>query len=330
MKTKHAKSPCCGEKIIRYGQRRRQCLKCRHTWRIRSKKRGRKERRGDKSALIKFLNHKTATLSALAESRNMPKSTLQERVSKLLDRFLARTPWPRYPQNVRLILVADARVKYVEGGWFTGYFFFVRPVGETEAIILPPVWFPGTETSTRWKEAFKSLPSELLSQIVALVCDGHTGLVWEARWRGWLLQRCHAHLIMRIQSRRSRWYSSQHQTEGEEIYSLVKRVLREPDEQKLVSTLSRLEEIGWDTHSRDLKNILRGFVNNYRDWRTYLAHPNLNLPTTNNTAESFSGCVHELVHRARGFRTRLKLQKWVAAIIKNRKTIKCNGKNQPN
>lgn len=103
-------------------------------------------------------------------------------MSKQLDRFCAKTPWPSVPQRIPLILVADARVKYVEGGWSTGYFFFVRPVEGTMATILPPVWHPGTETSPQWRRAFESLPRELLSRIVALVCDGHTGLVWEARW----------------------------------------------------------------------------------------------------------------------------------------------------
>lgn len=135
---------------------------------------------------------------------------------------------------------------------------------------------------------------------------------------------------MRIQGRRSRWYSSRHQAEGEEIYALVRRVLTDPNKQTLGPVLSRLEEIGWHMPSRGLKDVLRGFVNHSSDWRTYLAHPELNLPTTNNTAESFSGCVHELVHRARGFRSRAKLEKWIEALIKNKKTIRCNGKDQPN
>jgi len=329
MINKHTKSACCKASVLHFGQRRRQCKKCKKTWRVRKKKVGRKTRRGDASIIIKFLEHRTSTFSHLARVKGLPKSTFQYRVSRMLDDFLLKTPWPSIPQKGPLILVADGRVKYVEKGWFTGYFFFARMINEIEATILPPVWCPGTETSTKWREVFENLPQDILSRIVALVCDGHTGLVQEARRRGWLLQRCHAHLIKRIQSRRSRWYSSRHRPEGEEIYTLVKKVLTDQGGQELSVILSRLKEIALNTSSRDLKNTLSGFINNYEDWRTYLKYPNLNLPTTNNTAESFSGCIHSLVHRARGFRSRLKLQKWVAALIKNKKTIKCRGNSQP-
>ena len=329
MNKKHAKSPCCGAKTVRFGMRRRQCKQCKKTWRIRKKKRGRKERRDTISILVKFLNHKTATLASMAEARKVSSSTMQERIAKLLDRFLMKTAWPPIPEGP-LVMVADARVKYVEGGWFTGHFFFLRSIRGTDASILEPFWRPGTETTAGWRLAFDSLSPDVMGRVVALTCDGHNGLVYEARYRGWLLQRCHAHLIMRIQSRRSRWYSSQHKAEGEEIYRLVKRALTEPNEQALQPILSRIEEMGWQTSSPDLRRTLLGFVTNHQDWRTYLKHLDLNLPTTNNTAESFGSCVNELVHRARGFRSRTALIKWIAALIKNKKTLKCRGAHQPN
>lgn len=279
--------------------------------------------------LENFLTHQTATVVSVARSRGLPTSTVQDHMTALLDRFLESTPWPAVPETGPLIMVADARVKYTEGGWYTGYFFFVRRTQDTQAVILPPYWHPGVEKSNIWRLAFETLPRKLMSRIVALTCDGHTGLVNEAKWQGWLLQRCHAHLIMRIQGRRSRWYSSRHRAEGEELYKLTKQILTEPDESKIFPAVSRIEEIGWQMPSKDFKKTLKGFVNHFRDFRTYLIHPELNIPTTNNTAEAFNGCVQELVHRARGFRSRRSLENWIAAIIKFKKTIKCSGKHQP-
>ncbi|MFC1615157.1 hypothetical protein ACFL22_01230, partial [Patescibacteria group bacterium] len=43
MKKIQTNSLCCGVKIHNYGERRRQCSKCKKTWRIYKKKTGRKK-----------------------------------------------------------------------------------------------------------------------------------------------------------------------------------------------------------------------------------------------------------------------------------------------
>ena len=198
------------------------------------------------------------------------------------------------------------------------------------AVALPPYHRQGTETVAGWRKAFDAVEPNILARIESLVCDGHVGLVSESKWQEWKLQRCHFHLIARIQSRRSKWQSSRHYEEGWHIYTLVKRVLEEPYEEKLAPAINELEEIGWTNRSPEIKRTLAGFVNHFQDYRTYLRHPELNLPTTNNTAESFIGFVEEVCRRAKGFKNVDVLNEWVVCVSKTRATIKCRKKNIPN
>lgn len=257
MKNLHAKSPCCRGEIIHYGNRRRQCLICRKTWRIRRKKRGRKRKREQKTLLVRYLQHQ------------MP---------------------PLYALEGGLIIIADAMVKYIERVWYTFYFILIRDAGDNHAIITKPVVTKGTETQSGWREAFERLPETVKPRIKAVVCDGHRGIVNYAKQKGWIFQRCHFHLIASIQGRRSKWKWSRHKEEGQKIYDLARYILK-------------LEETALNTNSPQLRKTLLGFINNYRDFRTYLYHSNLNLPRTNNSIESLIGSIQNLCYRARGFRT---------------------------
>lgn len=238
-------------------------------------------------------------------------------------------PWPMIPDG-RLIAVADALVKWTNGVWYTWYFILVRSVSHDDAVALPPYCRKGTETVQGWHEAFTRVEPSILKHIVALVSDGHRGLVTAARDRHWLIQRCHFHLLARIQSRRSRGKIARHTQEADEIFSLVHSILSARNERLLSKPLSRLEEIGWHTTSADLKNTLKGFVNNYRDWRTYRTHPKLNLPVTNNTAEALIGMVEEVSRRARGFASLTVFNEWMVVVLKTRGRVKCRGRNQQN
>lgn len=329
MKKLHAKSPCCRGEIYRFGNRRRQCKVCKKTWRIRQKKKGRKKKRESSDLLIKYLNHQIPSLHALANMRGVTERSLQARLERSQEFFLKNTPWPTLPKKGDLVLVADAMIKYIDGNWYTFYFMLVKKATSNCAVIAPPYIRKGTETNPGWRMAIDTLPEPTKSCIRAVVCDGHKGLIDYAKWSGWLIQRCHFHLIARIQSRRSKWKQSRHREEGQMIYDLVNYVLTTTKEENIKKYIQQIEEVGWSTKSPDLSRTLLGFVNHYEDFRTCFYHPKLNLPRTNNTAESLIGCVRNLNHRARGFSTLSSLKKWICAFIKNKKKIKCNGFFQP-
>lgn len=333
MITLHEKSLCCRGKIRRFGKRRRQCIICKKTWRVWRKHRGRKKKRISNNFFVRYLKHEIPPLSAMARKYNLSEVILKNRLKRSRDVFLTKTLWPSLPKSKNLIIIADAMVIYTKEGWYTFYFILCKKIKDSEAIITPPNIIKGTETTMGWYETLDKF-SEIIkvkkANIKAIVCDGHRGFISYAKWNNILIQRCHFHLIARLQSRRSKWKHSQHREEGERIYKLVKEVLTNPNEKAIVSILDELEEISWSNKSPEIRKTLAGFVNHYRDFRTYLYHPSLHLPTTSNTAESFIGCIKGLRHKARGFRTLDSFQKWICALIKHKKKIKCNGYYQPN
>lgn len=328
MNKKHAKCPFCEGEIIRYGNKRRQCKQCRKTWTVRPKKRGRKARRITAGPVRRYLKNERIPI-ARERVTAVTSASRSTRLRKERDVFNEKQSWHHIPEG-SLIMVADAIVKYYKGSWHTWFFMFVRAVEGTDAVILPPCHALGRETCKGWSDALETVPPDVLERVKALASDGHRGLMREALWRTWLIQRCHIHLLMAIQARRSRWSMGRHQNEGDELHRLTECFLKNPDTQEAEQALSRIEEIGWTTSSKMLKKVLLGFVTSSEDYRTYLVHPELNLPTTSNTAESLNALVDDLLMRARGFRTASSLNAWIIALCKERGTIKCRGKYQQN
>jgi len=317
MTNKHTKCPRCKRRGIRWGGNRRRCTPCGATWRVRKKKRGRKALRRTPNRAIKYMANREAVhlRNAKFYRRIISRNALMEQL-----------PWPQVSQSGSVILIADAFLQYIERAWHTWYCILARPIDSEDAVILKPFCRRGTEVALGWQEAFAVVPNELLCRVKALVCDGHNGLILEARRRGWLIQRCHFHLVARLQQKRSRWIRGLHQGEGKQIYKLVKKALDTRSSKVLHRSLKGLAVLGRRTASRDIRRMTSGFLANYEDYRTYLHHTELLLPTTSNTAEAFVGLIRELCRRARGFRTVNTMDQWIEALVKARKTIKCRAK----
>lgn len=330
MNKKHEKSPCCREKIWRLDGRRRQCAKCQKTWRVWKRKRGRRQNRISSDLAHRFVFHRLLPIRARLPGLSAGRNKRQYRLAQSRHRCASACPWEQAPRKKKLIVIADALVKFVEKKWHTWHFLLVRPIDSDRAVVLPPYHRPGTETVLGWRKAFDALEADILPRIEAIICDGHRGLVSESKWRKWKLQRCHFHLIARLQGRRSKWKSSRHYEEGWRIYTLTKQVLEEPSEEKLLPILNELEEISWTSRSPEIRKTLSGFVNHWQEYRTYLKYPELKLPATSNTAEALIGLVEEVGRRARGFKNLKVLNEWIICVSKTRAVIKCNGKNLPN
>lgn len=293
------------------------------------KKRGRKQARGSMELLARFFNHVIGSSRARALHVCRCPRTFQRQIERSRDLLCRTRSWPPLPEGTPLILIADAMVKCIGRCWYTVYCMLVRTVHDSEAWIAPPVLLPGKEYLPQWMRALNSLPPSVLSRITALVCDGHGGLLNYARDRHWLIQRCHFHLLAAIQGRRSRFGKSRHRAEGEAVYRLVKDILERPAPADITPLLHRVDDMALSTSSRELRPILRGFITHVNDFRTYLHHPELNLPRTSNTAESLIGCIEELLHRLRGVSNVRSLEKWIEAVVKYRQKIACNGAHQP-
>lgn len=329
MKKLHEKSACCRAGVIKYGNKRRQCVGCRRTWSVWKKRRGRKRKRIDADFVRAFLGREIASLAAVAKKRGYSEAHMQDVLRRSCEHFVRTTSWPTVPEG-NLILVADAVIERIERQWRTVYLMLARSVTGTEAIILPPLMLPGTETVPGWRMAMDTIPTPVMSRIQALVCDGHVGLVQEGFWRKWVIQRCHFHLLARIQSRRSRFRIARNKEEAVKIFARVRAVLSCTDAAVVNASLAALEEIGWNSTSPEIRKILSGFVKNYRDYRSYLTHSALHLPTTNNTAECLGSAIADLKQRMRGFPTLRSFERWITALLKFKKQIACNGFFQQN
>ena len=329
MNKKHEKSACCRAKIIKYGERRRQCVSCQRTWRVWERTRGRRKKRPNRNLVKAFLDRETIAISKNAAKRKQPESTLQDALRRSRDAFLLHEQYAPIPSG-DLIMVADAVIELIKGKWITTYLILLRSISGDTAVILPPFFRGGTETYKGWSEAFEAIPQTAQIRIKALVCDGHVGLVGEARERMWVLGRCHFHLLARIQSRRSLSFIARNQKEAGIIFSNVRTVLYDKNERSILSSLDVIEEIGWISRSPTIRTTLSGFVKHHQDYRSYLKYPDLHLPITNNTAESLASLIGDLKYKLKGFKTENSLKSWISALLKFRKKMKCNGFHQPN
>lgn len=319
MASLHAKSPCCGEKVVRFGNRRRQCAACRKTWRIRKKRRGRKRIRTNPLLAVRYVRR----MLPPADARN--KDRRQRRLARSGNHLERMLPWPPLPSRRPLIAVADAVRIRTEKRILTLYLMLVRSASASRAWIAEPYVQEGKESWQGWQEAFAILPVRTMKGIVALVSDGHKGLESVARRHGWLFQRCHFHLIAKLQGRRSRWASSRHRLAGEYLYAMVHEILTHPDDATAYRLRDELEEHMTALGGGQVQRYLRAFLRETPEYRTYLWYPLLHIPRTSNTAEALVAIIRRLLSRAHGFRTRASIIRWVTALLKTRQTMMCNG-----
>lgn len=328
MKKKQEKSSCCDGNIIGHGAKRKKCVACGRTWSLWKKKRGRKKVRADVNIVQQYLNGERASSARMSTRRKVSESSIQNRVTRSRDVFIRTTPWREVPDG-DLILIADAVVELIGRSWMTAYLMLVRSVEGDTAVILPPRFIRGRETPAGWSEAIDGIDPAILSRIKALVCDGHAGLTSQSMWRKWLLQRCHFHLIASIRARRARTPMARHHGEAHTLMAHARIILTDPDERTVTASLSVIEEVGWLSSSKIVRKVISGFVRNHRDYRTYLEHPKLNLPTTSNSAESVASLIGNTKRRLRGFKTARSFELWVVATLKLKGVVKCR-KNPQN
>lgn len=329
MKHLHEKSPCCRAKIKQHGGRRRQCLRCRKTWRVWPKKRGRKKCRYSFSSLLKFLDNDSGSLAKQASRLQLKPNSFHRRIRKNLDSYIQKTPWPKIPKG-KLIVIADAIEQNIQGKVWTIYFILFRSVNSNKATIYPPAFFPGKENYQKaWRLHFARMPAKLKKRILALICDGNSALVSIAKQQDWILQRCHFHLKHKIANYIRTGPLARNRTLGFKIKRLVNEILLEPDESMVAGALAELKLILLkEIKSIFLKKCIKGFISNYQQFRNYLYCPELNLPNTSNSVESLNNLVRNLQHKARGFRSKKSLEKWIFALCKFQQNITCNGKKK--
>src|SRR3989338_883541 len=323
METLHAKSPCCRGGINRFGKRRRQCCICKCTWRIRKKRRGRNRKRiNSRLATRSLTEHKTF----LHQHRRG--SVSQSGFSRKLSRALyaiVQTELSRCLPNGPYALLGDGLYfKFKRVDWVM-YIMALKPIKSNRAFFLDPVLLQGKECHERWRVALATVPPETKKRIKAFVSDGFRGSKLIAKEHGWIHQRCHFHLLMALIRRRGR---RSYRVKGagirERLLGVVRVLLTTTNTSLLHQhTLKARRLLIHPLCPPWIRKQTIEFLRTLDDFRAYLNHLPLDLPTTTNSVESTGKLIRKATSTAR---TPQSVLLRAIAFLRLRKSITCNGK----
>lgn len=331
MSQKHMKSPCCQGKIYQHGQRRYQCSLCKKTWRLRRKKKGRKSRRTNTKLVKRYLSNGSFNLHEHANRLSINVPALRQRMRKSLEIFLEQEQWLKVPKQGFLIAIADALIERIDKKYYTTYFVLLRAVNGKQAIILEPIIYPRYESKTDWQRVFRKIPGKARKRIVALVSDGKPGFINIAKAYGWLLQRCHFHLLAELYRFASLKRRSKNRELALELHKLVRLIITTTDKKELIISLDRISSFikNPKVPERIKRRFLQGFCCHWQLYRTYLNYQELYLPTTINSCEALCGIVRKFLGQSRGLNTIKSFSKWIKALMLFHKKITCKGAKFP-
>lgn len=272
-----------------------------------------------------FLGKRLPPLRVLATQRGTHKDRLQRKLRASLAAYAQKSgdDWERRVSDGQLIAVIDAIWYMLAGRKHSIYVTLLRPVESDVAIVAPPVLLEGHEDKAGWMAALAALPASVEKRICAVVCDGGTGVVAAVREHGWILQRCHFHLIAAIQNYLTTGPRSANRRYATRVLHHVQAFLAGKEPEREMRVLTRTMQA---SRSHGLRRVLSGLTRDRDDYHAYLRHPGLRLPTTSNSAESAIRCVRELMSRCRGFRSRESTELWLLAWATHQKTIRCRPK----
>lgn len=272
-----------------------------------------------------YLRHENGSLRQQAAKKHITPAGFQKRMKTTLYAFNKKTSWATIPDG-HLIVIADAMIEYINGVGHTVYFILLRGINDTKAIIAPfSVRINEGEGLTGWRWAFAQLPADICERIQVVVCDGINALGIIAYESGWILQRCHFHLLARLAHNCSQRRFGKDPVMGKRIQRLAQVVLTHHDELLIQKRIEELRLIRENTTSRSFRTVLSGFIKHYKHYRSYLNFPQYHIPTTSNSAEFLIGQIRDLQYRARGFRTLKSLSVWMEAYCKLIQSVTCNG-----
>lgn len=253
--------------------------------------------------------------------------TYRYRFRQALERFVTRPSSQPLPLGPLVLLADGLWFQFKRKPWVL-YLMALKPCQSDHAVFLDPVLIAGNERLARWEEALEHIPQAANERICAMVVDNLPGMRRVARQRGWVLQLCQFHLLMKFYGRRS---SRPHALHGgpvrAEIHQLIRQALYVPDGMSLDNTLERLRILSkTDCGTARIQMTIRAFLRDFQFYRSYLNHPKLGLPQTNNTVESMGRLLREMFRRNRAGSNPASTLRWATAFIRIHPTVTCNSK----
>lgn len=323
MATKHAKSPCCSALVRRFGNRRRQCKRCKRTWSIRKKRRGRKRKRIATALLTRILIERHTIAQERKRSR-LSRGGLAVRYGKAM-RAIVAEPYPieRLPRGPYILVGDGLWFRFKHTDWVM-YLMAVKPAPDTRAYFLDPVLLAGRERYDGWRQAVAAIPPHVKKRIHAFVSDGFRGSQLLAQTHEWIHQRCHFHLLAALVRGKGR---KRYRVRSDDL----RTHLLEATKILLSSTnITALQRARKTIHSfinrskcpRYIRKQALEFLEREHDFRIYLRYPKLHLPTTTNAIES-TGRIMRLATRTA--RTPHSLLLRAIAFLRLKSFIICNG-----
>ena len=318
----HAKSPCCGAPVRRFGKRRRQCTHCKRTWSIRRKKRGRKRTRHISALLTRILLLGHTLAQEGRNFRQLRSVSIAARFATALRAFVG-IPHPRLPRGPYVLIVDGVYFKFARREWVL-YLMALKPVRSRRMYFLDPVLIKGRERLEAWYEAIDTVSPDIKKRIRALVSDGLRGFQQLAANEGWAHQRCHFHLLASlVRGKGKRRYLTQGSGVRDQVLQAVRVLLADgptPKRERARRALRRyIDDPACPTYVR--KHILELFERE-QDFRAHLNHSRLNLPTTTSAMESTGRLVRKATRTAR---TSESLRLRAVAFLRLKRSVACNG-----
>lgn len=330
METRHGEIGCSHPVVHGHGKRRKRCTRCGVTWTIRKKRRGRKPRKR-RLAGVAHAMRRQQSLTSRARRAHRTVSALSQRYAATLA-SLNRTPWPARIPSGALLLIIDGLWFRFRGIRWTAYLMAVRSVHGDDAIFLCPVFRCEWESAEGWSRCIGDIPRGTQSRIVALISDSIRGIEYVAADHGWILQRCHFHLMARLHvflgsiKRRIGWRSGRRRA-----YQAVKEIIATTDPVTTRRLSARMKRyIAHPMCPKPYRYRLREVLRRLDDYRSCLLYPHLNLPSTTNVMESMNSQIRGFLGRARGYRTPEALERWLLMFVRLHHTMKCRKKNLQN
>lgn len=241
---------------------------------------------------------------------------------------LCERSWPHATPRGPLILVMDAMWFRKDDARHTVYLLGLRAVKGDELYFLRPILRPGHESQKRWREVIEEIPPKAKKRIKAVVSDSFSGAGGIAKGRGWIFQRCQAHLLLRLETmcgdnKRtvSFWKGRQ------ELKRLAYALMNTRDGitvTKLADAFARLGDHR-ECPTR-LRQIVTETLRYLHEYRACHLHPDLRLPATTNALENTNGRVRSLLNRSRGCRTPASLIRWITGFLWFHPLVKCRPK----
>lgn len=322
----HAKSPCCNALVRRFGKRRRQCTHCKRTWSIRQKKRGRPRTRHGEPLLRRILvdGH---TLSQEARHFDIKTVSIAARFKVALRAFVS-SPSPTPPRGPYVLVVDGVYFKFGGKEWVL-YLMAVKPIRSRRMYFLDPVLKQGREKIEVWDQAIDTIPEHVRQQIRGLVSDGLRGFQSLAARHGWVHQRCHFHLLAcLVRGKNKRRYRTQGSAVRDHVLEAVRILLADEPEPERDRARDMLREHVTDPACPAyVRRHISEFLQREQDFRAYINHPRLDLPTTTGAMESTGRLVRKATRTAR---TPESLKLRAVAFLRLKRSITCNGRYTQN